>query len=178
MNGPEQSRPTQGNARKSDLWVGVFVFLLSMYVVHEASRMPDFGSSVESPGMFPAFLGICMAVLSILLAGDYLRFRRIETRAGASGGAGEAPRNTDAMQVSRQHAATVAFVCVLGLIYIYLLPRVHFLWDTLAFLIVLILTLTPGKLTLGKSARGVSVAVVTTLAIKFLFAGAFKLLLP
>lgn len=73
----------------------------------------------------------------------------------------------------RQQAVIIAVMTVLGFAYICLLPRIHFFWDTLAFLVVAILYLSPKR-----NLTGVVVAVVATLAIQLLFAEAFKVLLP
>lgn len=160
------------------MWVGICGFLLSVCVFFESSRMPDFGASVESPGMFPAFLAISMALLSICLVVGYLRAVRFRTAGEGDGAPSGSPRNVTESCASRRQAVTVVFVCVLGFVYIFLLPRVHFFWDTLGFLIVLILSLTPRASGSRKRFQGVLVAVLATLAIQFLFAGAFRLLLP
>lgn len=72
MTEPLQARPALSSTRRKDLYSATFIVVLGVYVFLEASKMPDFGRSVQSPGMFPAFLAICLGVLGGVLLGQSL----------------------------------------------------------------------------------------------------------
>ena len=53
--------------RKADLFTGVVLLVLAGYVIYEAWLMPPSGTFGPGSGFFPFWLGIILAVLSLIL---------------------------------------------------------------------------------------------------------------
>ena len=106
--------------RKADLITGIIALIFSGFVIEESARMPQqaatFGPGV---GFLPFWLGILMAVLSILLIGKAWR------------------RPVDPKQKTifpdRQAAIAIALVLASLAVYILLLEVLGFLVDTMLF---------------------------------------------
>ena len=100
--------------KSSDLWAGLALAALGVYIIVQAGRWEYLGPDGPGPGFFPMWYGIAMVVLSLALAFAGVRARR--TRAGAVPVRSPIPwaRVGRALVVWLAFAASVALFNVLG----------------------------------------------------------------
>lgn len=142
---------------KRDFVTGIVLLGFSVLIIVQARMLPLMGRWETSPGIFPTFLGACLALFSIILIAQSLRPR--EYRPG--------------LVIERE--VVCRFLMIGGLLvgYLFLLPYLHFLWTSAIFLFVLMYLLRAGKpLMLG------IIAVSTSFVIQYAFTTFFRVVLP
>lgn len=137
--------------RKTDFRAGLVFFVLSVFVIIEAGKMPKKMPGVDfGPGILPFWLGIVLAVLSILLI--------VQATSG---------RNTTHMRIKKDELVGVLSLFGLLAVYLGLMKVIGFGLNT--FLLVAFLTRRLGKyaywkcLLLGGITGGLSVYLFRTL---------------
>ncbi len=143
---------------------GVYVFITS---VNMPSQTLSGGIWYVAPGVFPAFLGILMCLLSLvqgLITGR--RLSRSKGRAKQKGGVWTARRVVDLLVIS---ILLCAYVFLLGIIYYRVL--------TFVFLAVSMLLYDP-KHSWKHIAIDLTAALLTTLLVAYAFEGLAKIPLP
>lgn len=65
----------EGGTRKKsgDLWSGIALALLGVYIVAQARQWDYMGPDGPGPGFFPLWYGVAMLALSVLLVASHLR---------------------------------------------------------------------------------------------------------
>ncbi len=155
------------DGRASD-YVGPALFLIGAAVLLiGAARQPDFGTSNQSPGVFPAVVGVIAVLASLALVVETARRRAKENRAAASVGGGE-PAETPATSVRRLAGVVAA---VLG--YAALMTRLHFAFASFAFLVLLMLMLRGASVM-----KAIVVALCAVAVIQLVFGTVFRVILP
>lgn len=72
-------------SKKVDFRVGIVFLLISLFVIFEANKMPKSMPGISfGPGILPLWLGIVMAVLSVILIKQSLSVKNVKT--GVLGG--------------------------------------------------------------------------------------------
>ncbi|MGE5572295.1 MAG: tripartite tricarboxylate transporter TctB family protein [Bacteroidota bacterium] len=144
-------------ADKRDLVSGVVLLLFSVFIIVEARKLPLMGAWQTSPGLFPTFVGACLALFSIVLIAQ--SFRANERKPG--------------LVIDRE--VVYRFLGIGGIFaaYILLLPHIHFFWASAAFLFALMLFLKGGRpLTLAV------ISILAAFAVQYAFTTFFRLVLP
>ncbi len=142
---------------KRDFFAGVVLLVLSVLIVTGARRLPLMGRWETSPGVFPTFLGACLGLFSIILIVQSFRAR--ERRPG--------------LVLEREVVFRFLVIGALLTAYVLLLPYVHFLWTSAAFLFALMWFLKAGRpLKLGV------IAFVAAFVVQYSFTTFFRVVLP
>ncbi|MGB9867526.1 MAG: tripartite tricarboxylate transporter TctB family protein [Bacillota bacterium] len=140
------------------LAIGIAIFVLS-------TQLPDFGLSLESPGITPAFAGAVVVICSLLIGLGAIR------KASCEGELRPLPNVRALLREESVRHTVVLFVATI--LYALLVPRLHFLLTTILFLI--------GTFWVYRAAKPwaiVGISVVVGLSIQFVFARLFRVLLP
>src|SRR5262245_5933323 len=99
-----------GTRRSGDLWSGVALALLGLYIVAQAWQWDYSGPDGPGPGFFPLWYGVAILALSVLLVASHLR------RAPRHGDPVDWRRIGRALGVWLALAASVALFKVLGFV--------------------------------------------------------------
>ncbi|MGE5593935.1 MAG: tripartite tricarboxylate transporter TctB family protein [Betaproteobacteria bacterium] len=144
-------------ADKRDFVSGVVLLLFSAFIIVEARKLPLMGAWQTSPGLFPTFVGTCLALFSTMLIAQ--SFRAKEQRPG--------------LVIKREVAYRFLGIGGIFAAYVLLLPYIHFFWASAAFLFALMLFLKAGKpLTLAV------ISVLSAFIVQYAFTTFFRLVLP
>jgi putative tricarboxylic transport membrane protein len=101
----------EGGTRKAgDLWSGVALAALGLYIIVQARQWDYLGPEGPGPGFFPLWYGIAMLALAALLVVSHLR------RASAHGNAIDWPRLGRALSTWLALAVSVALFKPLGFV--------------------------------------------------------------
>jgi hypothetical protein len=144
-------------ADKRDFVSGVVLLVFSVFMIVEARKLPLMGAWQTSPGLFPTFVGGCLAFFSLVLIAQSFKAR--EQRPG--------------LVIDRK--VVYRFLVIGGVFaaYILLLPYIHFFLASAAFLFVLMLFLRGGKpLTLAV------ISILSAFIVQYAFTTFFRLVLP
>src|SRR2546430_436013 len=100
----------EGTRKSGDLWSGVALAALGLYIVFQARQWEYLGSDGPGAGFFPLWYGLAILGLSLLLIVSYLR------RASARGNAIERTRLGRAFSTGFALAVSVALFKPLGFV--------------------------------------------------------------
>lgn len=142
---------------KRDFITGVALFFFSVFIIVEARKLPLMGRWETSPGVFPTFIGACLALFSVILMAQSFRAR--EHRPG----------------LVLEREVVCRFLVIGGLLaaYLLLLPYIHFFWASAIFLFVLMSFLKGGKpITLGV------ISILAAFIVRYAFTTFFRVVLP
>lgn len=142
---------------KRDFVTGVVLLLSSVFIIVEARRLPLMGKWETSPGIFPTFIGACLALFSVTLIAQSFRAR--EHRPG----------------LVLEREVVCRFLVIGGLLaaYLLLLPYIHFFWASAVFLFALMCFLRAGNpLKLG------AIALLAAFVVQYAFTTFFRVVLP
>jgi putative tricarboxylic transport membrane protein len=120
--------------KKTDFKVGLFFLILSIFVISSSLNMPkDMPGVSFGPGIMPYWLGVAMAVLSVLLI------------IGSCN-----KKNRDVPHFTKQEVFGVGGIFILLIIYMAVMESIGFTLDT--FLLVMIISRKLGKYAYWKCA--------------------------
>ena len=141
-----------------DLIDGVLFMFLSVLIFFISAGMDGFGNTVLSPGTFPA---ISAGVLFFLALN--LFFKSFKTQDSDPGQKKEG-------QIRWRPVLVVTLIC---LVYVWVLPILHFVVSTMFFLVVFLFYIGERRIWMVAM-----VSVSTTFVIYFIFGNMLKVLLP
>jgi putative tricarboxylic transport membrane protein len=120
--------------KKTDFKVGLFFLVFSVFVISNSAAMPkDLPGASFGPGVMPFWLGVTMAVLSVLLI--IQSFRK---------------KNTDVPQFTKEEVIGVGGIFLLLIIYMAVMKYIGFALDT--FLLVTVISRKLGRYAYWKCA--------------------------
>lgn len=148
-----------------DCILATVTLLIGVFIVVQASKMEDFGVSLESPGITPAFAGTVIMLCSVIIGIN-------GWRTAGSGGA-QTPTWNLATWIKDASVKRVAVIFGATVLYAVLVPHLHFLATTVLFLVGTLWVYRAGRLS---SVLGIALGV--GLCIQFVFARLFRVMLP
>jgi hypothetical protein len=153
---------------KNETIIGLFVFIISIYIYIESIHLPDFGKSYESPGLLPAFIAVCMFVLSIFLIAEEIKKALNLIKEENKGSGEDATINREPLWDQR-----IIMAIVIIIIYIIILPNISFLGASILFLFAIMSYLKAGNFFLISM-----ISLLIPIGIQYLFANVFQQLIP
>lgn len=163
-------RSPGGNA--SD-YVSALVFTAAgVALLIGAARQPDFGVSNQSPGVFPAVVGVITILASLSLA--------VETARGSVNRRCVGGQNSDDQDLADRETDVPAtslsrFLGVLAAIlaYVLLLSRIHFAPASFVFLVTLMVLLKSASIL-----KIIAISLCAVAAVQLVFGAVFRVVLP
>ncbi len=153
----------------ADLFSGIVMVVLGVYIVIEALGMKVYNTFVDAPGFFPTIVGAIIAVLGAILAfigcklGGWSALRQTLT-----------PTNLKAV-VTRESTVRVLILVGMMVVYIWgLLGRIHFIASTSIYLAANFLYLKANK----RWWLSIIIAVATAAIVYYAFKLGFGISMP
>lgn len=142
--------------KNKNLMEGIIIALLSIFFIIESLKLYGNESWALSPALFPLIITVSTLLLSIFLIFKGLKEKSIDT------------------QSSKKEAyKKISFIIIISFLYLFALPRIHFLFSSIIYLFLFLLVLGERKWwVLG------SISILTPLLIQFLFGNLLNVLLP
>lgn len=148
---------------RSDLAISVLVIGVLALLYRESNNMPKLAFTDLGPAFFPRIVFGATALLCVILLAQSFRGRNTGRQA--------APDKPVPGTSWLKWGSFTLFVA-----YVALLPKMGYLWSTVTFLIVMMWLLGPRKISVVPTI--LSVAVITTLGVRYVFGTVLKLFLP
>lgn len=142
--------------KNKNLLEGLILALLSIFFIIESLKLHSSGSWALSPALFPLIITVSTLLLSIRLIFKGLKERDI----------------VDSSKKIEDYKK-LGFIIFISFLYLFSLPRIHFLFSSIIYLFLFLIILGERKWWVI-----VSISVLTPLLIQFLFGNLLNVFLP